>query len=319
MPTWGDILLELQISAQQHNGQVDFDGIRRKYIAQLRNHTGRDTIIYYSDWLVGGGPLTAITLEDMQAFMEVNKDLHGPGLDILLHTPGGSAEATHAVVNYLRQKFTDIRVFIPLAAMSAGTMLALAADEIVMGKHSQLGPIDPQIFVNGRYVPARAIVEQFEQAKAESKADPASLSAWYPILQQYGPGLLAECGDAEELSKRLVKEWLEHHMFGGDNEAPTKAAAVADYFGDYTIHRSHSLGIFRDVALSKGVKVASLEDDPTLQDLVLSVHHATMHTFAGPAVKIVENHLGKAFVKISQPIAMPQMIQVGPAQFPPIS
>ena len=68
------------------------------------------------------------------------------GLDLLMHSPGGSPDAAEAVVNYLRSKFTDIRVIIPQAAMSAATMLACAANRIVMGKHSSLGPIDPQFF-----------------------------------------------------------------------------------------------------------------------------------------------------------------------------
>lgn len=72
--------------------------------------------------------------------MEVCKDLDGPNLDVLLHSPGGSPEAAASIVRYLRTKFSNVRVFVPLAAMSA-----LPANVIVMGKHSQLGPIDPQM------------------------------------------------------------------------------------------------------------------------------------------------------------------------------
>jgi hypothetical protein len=103
-------------------------------------------------------------------------------------------------------------------------------------------------------------------------------------------------------------------MFSGAEDAAPRATQVADYFADYTLHRSHSLGITRDKAREKGVKVTDLEQDPVLQDLVLSVHHATMHTFSSIAVKIVENNLGKAFVKAQQMIAVPQ--QVGPMAFP---
>src|SRR5450756_1171969 len=257
MPTWGELLNELRLSVLP-NGSTDFDAVRRKYVSQLHALTGRDLIIYYSDWLAGSGPDTAITLEDMQAMMEVCKDLRGPELDLILHTPGGSAEATASVVDYLRQKFTHIRVFVPLAAMSAGTMWALSADEIVMGKHSQLGPIDPQIWAGNRYVPARAIVEQFKRAKEEIAADPAALQAWFPILQQYGPSLLSECDDAEALSRRLVGEWLEKYMFSGTKSAKRKAQAVASYFADYSIHKSHSLGITRSVAKQKGLTVIDL-------------------------------------------------------------
>lgn len=101
-------------------------------------------------------------------------------------------------------------------------------------------------------------------------------------------------------------------MFVGLPDADAKAQAVADYFGDYTKHRSHSLGIDRDAARKAGIdKIEDLEVDPALQDAVLSVHHATLHTLAGPAVKIVENHMGRAYVKLSQQIAVPT-IQVTP-------
>lgn len=167
MPSWGEILGELAASAQARGGNPDFDSVRRKYLAQLHARTKRDTIIYYTDWLGGGTPASAISLEDMQGMMEVCRGLSGPGLDLILHSPGGSAEATAAIVRYLRRKFSDIRVFVPLAAMSAATMWALAGNQIVMGKHSQLGPIDPQMITPLGQFPARAIIEQFEKAKAE--------------------------------------------------------------------------------------------------------------------------------------------------------
>ena len=256
MPTWGEILAELHVSAASRGGVPDFDSIRRRYIQELRNLTNRDTIIYYTDWLAGGGPESAITLEDMQALMEVCKGLGRDELDLVLHSPGGSAEATASIVRYLRQRFKHIRVFVPLAAMSAGTMLTLSADVVVMGAHSQLGPIDPQIYSPqaGRYVPARAIVEQFNRAKEECKQDPAVLAAWLPILQQYGPALISECEDAEALSKRLVEQWLSDYMFAGDPNGPAKAKRAAEYFGNYVEHKSHSLPIDRDKArLALGV------------------------------------------------------------------
>ena len=66
------------------------------------------------------------------------------GLDLVLHTPGDSPAAAEAIVNNLRAKFgKDIRVIVPQLAMSAGTMIACSAKQIIMGKQSSLGPIDP--------------------------------------------------------------------------------------------------------------------------------------------------------------------------------
>jgi len=102
--------------------------------------------------------------------------LHGlknDKLDPILHSPGGSLEATEQIVNYLREKYAHIRVIIPQNAMSAATMIACAADVIVMGKHSAIGPIGPQITIpteTGHFTaPAQSILDEFELAKKEIK------------------------------------------------------------------------------------------------------------------------------------------------------
>ena len=128
----------------------------------------------------------SINDEDMQAFMEVSYGLESDGLDLILHSPGGSPEAAEAIV-YLRSRFTNIPVIVPQLAMSAATMIACAANEIVLGKHSSLGPTDPQILIPTslgiRAVPAQAVLDQFDRAQREC-ADPAKLSAWLPMLSQ---------------------------------------------------------------------------------------------------------------------------------------
>lgn len=312
MPSWGEILAELQKPENRlPTGLPDFDGVRRRYLEKLHHLTDRPAIIYYTDWFGKGGPASSITLEDMQGMMEVCKDVAGPALDVLLHSPGGSPEAVASIVRYLRTKYDHIRVFVPLAAMSAATMWALAADEVVMGKHSQLGPIDPQMVSPAWTAPARAILRQFEQAKEECK-DPSLLGAWVPILQQYGPAVIQQCEAAEELAVRLVREWLQESMLAKQSDKEARAESIANYFASYEEHRSHSLGISREQARAQGANVTDLEEDQNLQDAVLSVHHATMHTLQGPAIKIVENHLGRAYVKLAQQI----MIQVPAPTFP---
>jgi hypothetical protein len=80
----------------------------------------------------------------------------------------------------------------------------------------------------------------------------------------------------------------------------------AIYFADAARHKSHSLGIDREQARRLRIVVDDLEADQELQDAVLSVHHATMHTLDGPTVKIIENQLGRAFVQMQ----MVQTVQI---------
>jgi hypothetical protein len=241
----------------------------------------------------------------MQGFMEVIHGLDGAaGLDLILHSPGGSPDAAEAIVHYIRSKFDSVRVIVPQAAMSAATMVACAADEIVMGKHSSLGPIDPQFIVSSpggtMALPAQAILDQFEMAKDDCK-DSSLLGAWMPILPQYGPSLLIQCHNALELAEELASEWLARWMFRATPGGTNVAKGIARKLADQTRYKSHGRPIHRDVARKIGQKVLDLEVDQAVQDLVLSVFHASTHTFASTnAVKIIENQHGRAFVKLQQ-------------------
>lgn len=207
---------------------------------------------------------------------------------------------------YLRSKFSHIRVIVPQMAMSAATMIACAADAVVMGKHSYLGPIDPQIILTTqlgqRMVPAQAVLEQFERAQAECQ-DPARMGAWLPMLAQYGPDLLVQCQNASDMSHELVLRWLQTYMLKEDADGEAKATAIADWLSNHGHFKSHGRHVPRDELEQRGLLVEHLEDDQQTQDLFLSVFHATTHTFTGTrAVKVIENHLGKAFIKQARPM-----------------
>jgi len=241
--------------------------------------------------------------------MEAISGLSGKELDIILHSSGGLAEATEALVIYLRSVFDHIRVIIPYGAMSAATMFACSANEIVMGKHSFIGPIDPQIIVHTRLglqsIATQAIIEQFDLARTECWKNPKNLGVWLPIIEQYGPALLKQCEHANNLSQTLVTEWLEKYMFAHYEKRKEKSREIAHKLLDHAFFKSHGRHIGREQAKSFGLIISNLENDKTLQDLVLSVFHATTHTFDGTnAVKIIENHLGIAFVKQFQAIAV---------------
>lgn len=309
MPTWSGILDELHDTVTPASGP-DVDGIRRKYLAELYHKTDRNVILYATAWTQAGKPmnpdLISIVDEDVQGLMEVIHGLSGSKLDLILHSPGGDPSATEAFVTYLRTKFDDIRVIIPYAAMSAGTMLACSANKIVLGKHSFLGPVDPQMIISTQTglqaVPAQAILDQFKNAQDESKTNPDGFAAWIPLLNQYHPGLLQQCENAQKLSKELVSKWLSSYMLNGTDPGAVKSKQIAEFLADHIYFKTHSRHITRDEAKSKGLVIENLEEDQEFQELVLSIFHATTHTLSiTPAVKIIENHLGKSFIRSYEP------------------
>lgn len=319
MPSWGEIGHEIKNTPAGEGSASPFDMVRRKYLGLLHGHTGRNVILYASKWTQPSDPapppgMVSIADGDTQGFMEAIYGIGGGDLDLIIHSPGGSGTAAEAIVTYLRSKFDHIRVIVPHMAMSAATMIAMGADEIVMGRHSFLGPIDPQLtLMTGmglRSVPAQSIIEQFERAQKEC-ADPARLRAWMPMLNQYGPDLLVTCQKATDLGKHLVEKWLTQYMFAQESNGAAMAADVADWLSTHDKFKSHGRPISRDQLESKGIKIKHLEDDQTCQDLVLSIFHATTHTFTGTAAtKIIESHIGKAWMLISgqAQILVPQQL-----------
>jgi hypothetical protein len=327
LPTYGELETELegiQLEAEANPGLVQklapIGLLRKKYVEALSTRTGRTTFLYYSGFQQNPqAPPNALQVSsyDMTAFMEVCSNVtNSRQLDLLLHSPGGDAEAADQICAYLRSQFDHIRAIVPVYAMSAATMMALSADEIVMGAHSQLGPIDPQLTIQTnegpRSAPAQAIKDQFELATKECE-DPNKLPAWLPILRSYAPGLLAICDDAAERAKQIVKGTLERHMFAGAEDAAAKATGTADWFGDAKTLLSHGRPVRRDEAREHDVKVKDLEDDGELQDAVLSVHHAALISMSHmPIVKLVENNCDKRILQVLQSITLTQGPVVGP-------
>ena len=284
------------------------DIIRREYLSNLNEYTGNDTIVYAASFPCRhpnvSGNLLSIGSNDIQGFMTCLNGLKGDKLDLIIHSPGGSLEATEQLVQYLRAKYQYIRAIIPQNAMSAATMLACACDEIVMGKQSAIGPIDPQMTLvkqNGvaHTLPADSILADFERAKIEIAADKNSANVWIPKLMEIPNGFLDLCQKTIDLSKSKVAEWLDTYMIKDDDK---KGASIAGWLGDFNEHKTHGRPINYQLAQEKGLKITLLENDQELQDKVLSVFHATLVTFdVAPCVKIIENHLGKGSYIVIQP------------------
>ncbi|PJJ41715.1 SDH family Clp fold serine proteinase [Hallerella succinigenes] len=295
MPNWNDVLTEIQNCGRTN--ALDF--IRRSHLKEFSDYRKRNTIAYYSGWLQkNGNAKSSINDDDKNGFMAtIHKMDRSLGLDLILHTPGGDIAATESIIDYLQRMFKgNIQAFIPQLAMSAGTMIACSTQCIYMGKESSIGPIDPQF--GG--IPCHSILKEFEDAIAEIKRDPGSLPAWQCILSKYHPTLLGECKKAIELSSEIVLKQLESVMFAGDEDGRQKAENVINKLNEHESTKIHARHLSIDDAKGCGLKICDLENDPKLQDLLLTVHHCYMHTFANStAVKIVENQKGVAVVTMA--------------------
>ena len=273
--------------------------MRKEKMQAVCNITGRNLICYVSAWLqaTGMNPEFQINDNDMNGLMNAVSGIkdRSKGLDLLLHTPGGVVTATESIVCYLRKIFNmDIRVIVPHLAMSAGTMIACSSKEIIMGKQSSLGPIDPQY----HYVPAQGVLKEFERAVKETITLPNISMIWREIICQYRPTFLGECENIVKMSYDLVEGWLLDCMFKKYKDRKERVTIIMDEIASHDASKVHDRHYDFQKCKRLGLKVKSLEENQDLQDAVLSLYHCYILSIyqLNNLVKVIENQFGQSFI-----------------------
>ena len=182
------------------------DAMRMRKIAQLeRERNSRVILLVHRQEtmkLLGFPVMRYIDVNDSEEVLRaIQMTADDVPLDIVLHTPGGLVLAALQIARALRGHKAKVTVLVPHYAMSGGTLIALAADEIVMSRHAVLGPIDPQL----EQSPAASLLKVVEQ-KPISEIDDKTL-----ILADVGRKAMVQLKDAAKklLARRLPAEQAE--------------------------------------------------------------------------------------------------------------
>ncbi|MGR5869554.1 SDH family Clp fold serine proteinase [Bacillus pacificus] len=180
----GELNLGIFMDFLERNFSFEEINRERKYylqkISELRGN--RDILVFASDINKGHAPIS-IDYEDLLAINDQVSNLSGSELDIILETPGGSGEVAEDIVKLLREKYDNIAVIVPGWAKSAGTLIAMSCDEILMEPASALGPIDAQINREGKVFSAEALIKGMDEIKKEVVDTNFLNPAYIPILQ----------------------------------------------------------------------------------------------------------------------------------------
>ncbi|MGC9368584.1 MAG: SDH family Clp fold serine proteinase [Paracoccaceae bacterium] len=131
--------------------------LRQLLIRDIEELSGRRLIVYFANRYHQDAD---INIGDVSHMAELLGDLEGAPTDLLLNTNGGQTDATEALVSLIQATTNDLRLVVPHSAKSNGTMLCLAATEIVMGPPSELGPIDPYLGPTPTSILAEETVKQ---------------------------------------------------------------------------------------------------------------------------------------------------------------
>jgi Serine dehydrogenase proteinase len=248
-------------------------------ISALRG--GRDVLVYAADLNKGrvNAPIS-IEYADLLPISDQLSNLHGKALDLILETPGGAGEIAEDIVRLLRGRFDDIGVIIPGCAKSAGTVMAMAADEILMEPVSALGPIDAQLSWQGKVFSADALIEGMEKIKDEVAKTGVLNKAYIPMLQGISPGELQSAENALEFARILVTDWLRrykfknwtHHSSSGepvtDKDRESRAKEIAKTLCNHRRWKTHGRSINLSDLEQMRLKITDYSKLPDLADAI---------------------------------------------------
>lgn len=314
MASWSELL---ETWKTQQGDQNWLDRELKKHLEAISRCRNNAAVIFYASAFLQKNALdnVFITREDINGFMNALYDAPtNNGLVLLLHTPGGDPNAVESIVEYLHSKFRRIDVVVPYLAMSGGAMISLASDLLVLGKQSQLGPIDPQLVIDNQTYSARAIQEGFSKAREDIEKNTKLAHLWAPILQNMGPSLFLEAEKALAYSKELVANWLNKRMLNyikNQQERRKKADEIASYFnaedtpGHGQIH-VHGQRIGTAKLREIGIILEFLEDDQNFQNYALTAYHLMTLIFENSfSLKFIASDRGKMWIKQESQVSTP--------------
>lgn len=266
---------------------MNVDGELREAISDIQRIRNRPCLVYAAN-IIKKVTDTGIDSSDHLPFSEMVDKVgdESRGIDIVLATPGGSAEQVNLFVEATRRRFKDVQFIVPYKAMSAGTLWALSGDEIVMDHRAFLGPLDPQIPAqNGVFAPAQALLALIAHIQKEGQQQIAQGGNpdWthVQIIRHIDQLRLGQAIRGSEYIIKMAAQYLERWKFAswtvhGSNQKPVtnderkaRATQIATELCSYDRWKNHGHAISRDVLSAElRLRVLALESTPGLQRAV---------------------------------------------------
>lgn len=288
-------------------------------ISELRG--GRDVLVYAADMDKPNTPpaILSIAYSDLVPFHDQLSNLNGSKLDLILETGGGSGEVAEDMVRSLHEKYEEVGIIVPGWAKSAGTIIAMAGDEILMEPASALGPIDAQMSWQGKVFSADALIEGMEKIKREVEATGTLNRAYIPMLQGISPGELQSAENALNFAQKLVADWLVRYKFKNwvthsssgqtvtDAERGERAGEIAKKLCDHRYWKTHGRSIKIVDLEEMRLRITDYSEVPDLAEAIRRYHTLLQMTFDSTNIyKIFETPSSQILRFTAQVVPPPQ-------------
>lgn len=292
--------------------QLSFEQLTNERKAQLKrisNIRGRDILVFASD--VAKDCPNNIDYSDIVPFSDQLSAIPGDEIDIILETPGGFAEVVEDLVKLIRSKFNKVGIIIPGMAKSAGTIFTMAADEILMGTTSALGPIDAQISSGGKRFSADAFLAGFNSIRLDAEKKNHLDIAYIPVLQNISPGEIQHCENAQAFSRTLVTNWLKDYKFKfwtthsstgkevTDEEKNDRANAIATLLCNHGHWLTHGRTIGLTDLAEMRLQITDYSQNIELNDAITRYYTLLRMSFETNIYKIYETPISQIYRSIN--------------------
>lgn len=262
---------------------------RQQLIKEIQPSLNGDLIIYTAN---SSHPFSFIMQQDVLLFEDLLSTSTSKVGYLMLTSPGGDPNAAEKLIIMCRERFTKgFYTIIPNYAKSAGTMIALGSDKILMGYLAELGPIDPQLQMGpmpGPSLPARSFIDGLENIRSniKDKGDPVQM--YIPMLSRIRPELIAICQSAISDSRGFAEKWLKNCML---KDNPKQAELVAKWLSEGNKYKSHGKVI--DYSEAKDTLKLNVEkidkDSPMWRQIWELFARSTHYLQQTGAAKLFEN------------------------------
>lgn len=183
--------------------------LRQTLINEIQDRTGRRLLCYV------GGSNCPITEKDTRPFVDLLHNVPtGQDVDLLLHTVGGTIDAAEKLIRMVRGRVdpATLRIIVPEFAKSAGTLMVLGADCVLMSDMSELGPIDPQIHLFDQWQSVQNYLDAYETHYEALSEEPGNIGAQV-LLDKLDPVAHKLCEAAKNRARQSAETVLRNGMF----------------------------------------------------------------------------------------------------------
>lgn len=274
-----------------------------------------------------GKPIPEVALQQADFYvirdlLVDKKDL--PKIDMYIATPGGSGETAEEIVNFLHRNFDTVSFVVSGEAKSAGTIIVLSGDDILLTETGSLGPIDAQMKIGRSVISAYDYMEWVDSKRKEAEEKGGMNPFDATMVAQITPGELSGVHHAQKFAEDLVVEWLTKYKFKKWAVTETRkipvteeikrerAKDIAEKLTDRSRWRLHGRSIKIEDLEAIGLKITKVDDDPKLAETVYKIQTVCGLLFDSTTVfKIFATKDHKIFRKGVRATA-PVKIPVGP-------